>query len=212
MIRRAIAFLALGGLCVGSMASTCGGGDGADAGATAACARTCEAPADCVELSVADMDEDNFACEGGFCTYLGCRSDAECIEANDGKNVGCAPANGLSDVPMCTFKCDTVAGCAQYSPAYDDDNYACQGGFCVYTGCNSDEECQASAPTSSYACRLGQGSSVKVCVPTCVTAADCASQAEGPACVGSVCVYGGCTSDGACAKEQGDDAYGCFEP
>jgi hypothetical protein len=214
MIRRAFVFLTAVGLSAGSTASSCGGDGDDDAAGSgrAICARACEAPSDCADGSAADMSADNYACEDGFCAYLGCLSDAECLEAYPGKNVGCAAKNGISLVPMCTFKCDTVAGCAQYAAAYDDDNYACASGFCVYTGCNSDEECQQSAPSANYACRQAEGSTVKVCVPTCATAADCAEAAEGPSCVNSACVYAGCTSDDACAQEMDDEEYGCFEP
>ncbi|MBL8719792.1 MAG: hypothetical protein JNL79_27630 [Myxococcales bacterium] len=44
------------------------------------CVTTCSAPADCTTIAGA-FDADNYACEAGVCTYLGCKSDAECTES-----------------------------------------------------------------------------------------------------------------------------------
>jgi len=43
------------------------------------CTMTCQSPADCVYVdNVATFDADNYACENGFCRYLGCNDDVEC--------------------------------------------------------------------------------------------------------------------------------------
>ena len=39
--------------------------------------------------------------------------------------------------------CATVADCDLGSLPNDPDNYACEGGLCVYQGCNDNAECQA---------------------------------------------------------------------
>ena len=44
------------------------------------CAGTCQTPADCAEGPGA-VSGKNFACEGGVCVYLGCKSDEDCHEA-----------------------------------------------------------------------------------------------------------------------------------
>jgi hypothetical protein len=47
------------------------------AGGVPSCLEACTRAADCAGMA-ASVDEDNYACEEGVCTYLGCRSDAEC--------------------------------------------------------------------------------------------------------------------------------------
>ncbi|RME21227.1 MAG: hypothetical protein D6806_15015 [Deltaproteobacteria bacterium] len=56
-------------------------------------------------------------------------------------------------VPQCLKGCTSAADCDFGSPAYDADNYECRNGVCVYSGCNSDGECQASTPSVTTVCR-----------------------------------------------------------
>jgi hypothetical protein len=50
---------------------------------------------------------------------------------------------GLEGVRACVYACQAAADCAMPSAgaAFDADNYACIDGACVWTGCNSTEEC-----------------------------------------------------------------------
>jgi hypothetical protein len=53
----------------------------------------------------------------------------------------CAEYMGM-DIKICTFSCDVPSDCDFGSgPAYDVDNYDCVDNVCVYTGCNSTDEC-----------------------------------------------------------------------
>jgi len=77
--------------------------------------------------------------------YTGCNSDAECQSL--GKYV-CRDFSGLS---ICALSCITTADCDYGGgAAYDADNYKCDAGACVYTGCNSDAECKT---LGNYVCR-----------------------------------------------------------
>jgi hypothetical protein len=108
-------------------------------------------------------------------------------------------------LPACASAgdCDLGAG-----PAWDADNYLCDGGACKYQGCNSDSECMAQG---NMVCRdsndvLGLGSSLS-CVFTCATAADCdygggpAYDGDNYACSNGGCIYTGCNSDSECMAQ-----------
>jgi hypothetical protein len=46
------------------------------------CFLACTAPSDCVSANASVLlDADNYACDGGLCTWTGCRSTAECTAA-----------------------------------------------------------------------------------------------------------------------------------
>src|SRR4051812_40834274 len=45
------------------------------------CAKECQTAADC-KLDDGAYDTDNFACTGGACEFLGCKTDAECAITN----------------------------------------------------------------------------------------------------------------------------------
>ena len=76
--------------------------------------------------------------------YTGCNSDAECQET-DPANV-CADFSALGGIPSCVRACSVAEDCSQGSAPFDADNYECDDGICLYTGCNSDAECM-SLPT-----------------------------------------------------------------
>ena len=115
------------------------------------CQYSCTTASDCIQTgSNAITDEDNYKCENHKCVYLGCLSDSECDEvygavtAATGKVYRCNQ-NGAYGYPECTPECTTASDCAAGETtdnAFDLDNYKCEGGMCVYSGCNSDSECQ----------------------------------------------------------------------
>ena len=87
-------------------------------------------------------DADNYDCTAeGFCEYTGCNSTAECEEAIAG--YVCAAYPGM-DIDLCQLSCGDPGDCGTGTAAYDDDNYDCVDELCVYTGCNSEAECQES--------------------------------------------------------------------
>lgn len=106
----------------------------------------------------------------------------------------------------CQIGCKVATDCAvANTPAFDADNYACKNGLCVYTGCNTDAECQQSMGGKDYACTSSNG--LKSCHHTCATPADCATasaafDADNYACASGVCTYTGCTSDDECQKSM----------
>ena len=66
-----------------------GAGYGCDTSMSVAyCAETCTTSSDCGTPSQPAYDSDNYDCRGGFCTYTGCLSDAECVDTL-GAGYGC---------------------------------------------------------------------------------------------------------------------------
>jgi len=116
------------------------------------CLQKCGAPADCATASAA-YDADNYRCTGGLCEYIGCNSDQECT-TSFGSGYGCHAIAGLA-YPVCQARCTTAGDCAiaNGGTLYDADNYACDGGYCRWTGCNSTSECTDSLMNSGYECR-----------------------------------------------------------
>lgn len=110
------------------------------------CTRRCTAVADCVVASTL-LDADNYACTQGGCHWLGCKSTQECVDAYQSSDWVCAPSTVEGIDANCVRTCFEPTDCVQAgaSPAYDADNYACLGGQCVYSGCNSAAECGADA-------------------------------------------------------------------
>lgn len=187
------------GATTGAGVTTGGGGGSTPIPTIEVCLAPCSTPADCAVPNAPAFDVDNYACDDGACRYLGCNTDAECMAQGD---FVCRDQFGLS---TCLVGCTTPSDCGvQTSPAYDADNYACDAGACIYTGCNSDAECQASVG-SNYACRAMAGG-VASCFPTCTTAADCdlgqpANDADNYACDDGLCIYQGCNSDAECMMQ-----------
>ena len=188
------------------------------------CIFGCNTASDCVPAGAnAITDADNYKCEDGKCVYLGCLSDAECDEiygavtAANGKVYRCNK-NGAYGYPECTPVCSNAADCNLYGDgstqyAYDLDNYKCESGFCVFTGCNSDAECEATMPSSDYKCQPQEysGKTLKICTLSCKSAADCANSVypkEFYECRNSQCVTKNCESDEWCQTYMTDD-YVC---
>ena len=115
------------------------------------CTKSCSSVSDCVMAS-GPWDEDNYRCEAGACQYTGCNSDQECESVQGMESYVCAP-QFQGGVDLCQPGCSTVEDCDLGSQAYDQDNYTCDNGLCVYTGCNSDAECQASMGGVPSECR-----------------------------------------------------------
>jgi hypothetical protein len=186
----------------GGTTSTSGaGGGGANQPSYPLCRKTCNTPADCVQ-GTATFDEDNYSCEGNHCVYLGCNDDAECQATG---NLVCREAYDplmLGGTKTCVYACVTPADCdLGAGPAFDADNYTCENGGCIYTGCNSEAECQGQP--GNLTCR-DTGAGVAYCQTACNVPADC-SIGGGPAydednytCDGGVCVYQGCNDDTEC--------------
>ena len=184
------------------------------------CQYACTTASDCVTVGTnAVYDEDNFKCEGGKCIYLGCLSDAECDEVYGavteatGRVYRCNK-NGAYGYPECTPICSSAADCNLYGEgstqyAYDLDNNKCENGFCVYTGCLSDAECEATTYSDLYKCLPQEysGKTLKVCTVACQTADDCSSSGLYE-CRNSLCVMKSCESDEWCRKY--DEDYSCF--
>ena len=183
------------------------------------CQYACTTASDCLTGGTSAIyDEDNFKCENGKCIYLGCLSDAECDEVYGavteatGRVYRCNK-NGAYGYPECTPTCSNAADCNLYGDgstqyAYDLDNNKCESGFCVYTGCNSDAECQATTYSDLYKCLPQEyaGKTLKICTVTCQTADDCPNSLY--ECKGSRCVMKSCESDEWCRKY--DENYSCF--
>ena len=79
------------------------------------------------------------ACEDGDCVERGCGSDTECIlaasrtgSAEDPRMFQCLSSG---DTHTCKLPRENDAGCAS--------SEVCDDGFCVFIGCNTDEECRA---------------------------------------------------------------------
>lgn len=170
------------------------------------CQMTCSAPADCVSTGAA-FDADNYACESGLCKYKGCNSNAECESTFMSTQYGCFDVSGTK---TCVKKCSAPADCAVAgSAAYDADNWACEGGGCRWTGCNSDSECTS---LGAYVCRDMGG--LKNCVKSCTAPSDCATMsaafdADNYACESGVCRYTGCNTDAECKSSLMKTNYAC---
>lgn len=181
------------------------------------CQYACETALDCVQGSASAInDEDNYKCENHKCVYLGCLNDAECEEVYESVTAATGTVyrcnkNGAYGYPECTPACSSAADCnnlceagtTQY--AYDLDNYKCESGLCVYTGCNSDSECEATMSSSDYKCLTQEysGKTLNVCNLPCETAADCGNMVypeEVYLCENRQCKMKSCESDEWCAE------------
>ncbi len=117
------------------------------------CQQPCQRAADCVaaEMPAGAYDQDNYACEGGVCLYVGCHSDEECEQSLRQPYV-CRIYPG-AELSTCLKACGRAADCDLGSSAWDADNHRCEDGACLYTGCNSDQECRQTPGMESYVCR-----------------------------------------------------------
>jgi hypothetical protein len=96
------------------------------------CGPACEADSQCALFE---------ACQAGKCTYVGCRTDRECVlqagqgaPTQDPRLAKCKLDNGLGS---CVFPCEIDAQCAP--------SELCFEGTCKYIGCETDAECKTIA-------------------------------------------------------------------
>jgi hypothetical protein len=117
--------------------------------------------------------------------------------------------------PTCLETCSSPADCTtSTSPLIDVDNYACEGGRCRWTGCNSTQECIASVG-ATYVCDVMAGSPVPNCYQTCSTGSDCVIpgsplyDADNWRCEVSKCRWVGCNSTTECTTALMSPNYTC---
>lgn len=164
------------------------------------CRRDCNSDTDCPATDVAAASA--YACVHGICTYVGCRSNAECAHSDQ----------------ACIVYGDGIGRCA--GPCYADnlcDNIIsaerdfpeCVDGFCVSQGCTQDSDCIAaieavrsgsSCKGDPYCgwiyrtrCRRRSGYPFRSCVAGCVIDTDCEVDPE------FVAV---CYPDGGCGRDR----------
>ncbi len=167
------------------------------------CAETCASPSDCVGANpTAITDADNYDCDV-HCTYLGCLGDGECESTFPGLGYGCYEDGPFA--PSCVKYCSVPADCELGISLYSADNYECDGGYCNWTGCNNDTECQEAMQDSTYTCESMTGYPYDNCQKNCNSPTDCvangataAYDADNYDCESNLCVYSGCNSDGEC--------------
>ncbi|MCA9677748.1 MAG: hypothetical protein H6709_13535 [Kofleriaceae bacterium] len=130
----------------GSSAYTCAAAFGQT---LATCWPTCSTADDCANPQVPIFGADNYACDGGKCRWTGCTSTDECVATYQSNAWSCTTRGGAT-TPSCWPTCTTPSDCATASAPYDADNYACDDGACVWTGCNTTAECTTLDP--DYVC------------------------------------------------------------
>jgi hypothetical protein len=174
------------------------------------CQLSCTAPSDCATPQSPLYDASHFQCQQSRCRWLGCRAGDNCTAV--GVGYACATSDPL---PQCLKTCTTAADCDLGNQLNDPDNFKCQGGFCRYQGCNSDDEC-ASAFGVAYGCRLVPGYGTKSCQKVCTTAGDCIVQSPaydldnwtceslGGSGAKSTCQWTGCRSTPECQSAFGN--------
>jgi hypothetical protein len=91
------------------------------------CQPPCTTDADCPAFN---------RCNNGQCQEGGCQSDRECVAAT--KNVQ-AKCDSSKDNGTCIIPCTTDLECGNPT---EYSFYSCISNQCVYTGCDSDKECE----------------------------------------------------------------------
>lgn len=163
-----------------------------------------------VDGSLPRADSGVAGVDGGATDGSRPRTDGASADTGSGSDGG----GTVPATPFCVLGCATGADCATPSPAFDMDNYRCEGGACRYTGCVDDDECRATFANTSYVCR-DPGTGLWSCQLGCVAASDCGSgtaafDADNYRCESSLCIYQGCLSDVECESTFGG-AFGCFD-
>ncbi|HVJ14457.1 MAG TPA: hypothetical protein VM686_03410 [Polyangiaceae bacterium] len=83
--------------------------------------------------------------DSGECEEHGCTSDRECVLATAGGVVGsgedarlskCLPSELNPDISTCKIPCENDGSCGS-------EFEICDAGYCVFIGCESDEECRS---------------------------------------------------------------------
>ncbi|MFO0726573.1 MAG: hypothetical protein U1E65_22495 [Myxococcota bacterium] len=177
------------------------------------CLQACTSPADCAQ-NAPGYTADHYRCDGA-CHWLGCASDADCANV---PNTTCALTPGTS-LRTCQKRCGSPVDCSAGTVAYDADNYACPSGLCVYTGCNSDSECQTGLNDPAMRCGRLPGYTYAVCLKGCSASSDCSLAQAGAAydadnyrCTSGLCEYRGCNSTAECQSSFMSTQYLCHAP
>ena len=184
------------------------------------CRTGCMTAADCVlAAGLALYDAEHYTCVAGICEWSGCRNAAECREAFMRPDYVCRLEGGFG---QCLVECAASSDCGVGSAAFDADNYSCDDSVCVYTGCNTDDECVASFSDARYVCRDVEPPSTGLpipvarrnCVLGCASGADCrtgspAFDDDNYECRAGACVYTGCNDDAECAAAFMSTRYVC---
>lgn len=115
------------------------------------CIHVCAAAADCAGQNPSD-DASHYACTGGRCEWLGCKSSAECAAAFQDDKFICVKENG-APVPGCVLACNTPADCAAPGGAGPNaSRFTCTDHRCAWLGCSSTDECKALYHTQNMVC------------------------------------------------------------
>lgn len=168
------------------------------------CMQSCTGPADCVPADADETkDENNWACETDHCVFLGCQETAECQAIfPEMENIAC---DTNVEPHGCTLPCTTAADCdVPESVLYGEDNWSCASQLCVYSGCNTDEECAEAYPEADLGC--AQYMDPSICFLSCAAPVDCTDEAVTAAlfdeehwlCTDGVCEHHGCQSTQEC--------------
>ncbi|MFS8070212.1 MAG: hypothetical protein ACMG6S_27935 [Byssovorax sp.] len=106
------------------------------------CIRACTAAADCAGQTASD-DASHYACTGGRCEWLGCKSSAECNAAFQSDKFVCVKEGG-APVPGCVLECNAPTDCVGPAAAGGPDasRFTCTDHRCAWLGCESTEECK----------------------------------------------------------------------
>lgn len=116
------------GSCVGGRCAECTTNANCYAGATCVnnqCVSGCSLDSDCPSFN---------RCQNGTCVPGTCQSDRECVAATGNVEAKC---NG--DEQRCVVPCQSDLECGS---SQDYKFYSCINNECVYTGCDSDKECE----------------------------------------------------------------------
>lgn len=216
------------GKCVtesGSSGSSGSGGSGGSGSSSSGsvvippgCYQSCTTAEDCANGSNAPLSgPDNWACNNGFCGYLGCNSTQECTDTYMNDNYLCTTI-GSSTLKSCYQKCASAVDCASNlaPPLLDSDNWACTGGSCEYKGCNTTQECTDTYMNPNYECVAPAGSTLKTCIHKCTVPSDCTegsmaplSDADNYECNAGLCEHKGCNSTQECTDTFMSPNYVC---
>lgn len=123
--------------------------------------------------------------------------------AGSGASGGSSSTGGVESplVAFCRPPCDRASDCAGDGPYFDEDNYECVDGGCIWIGCTADSDC----PDASQVCRpTDDGTGVyNFCVQSCENP-DACGQGMGPyvpsnySCIDGGCIFDGCSADAEC--------------
>ncbi len=167
-----------------------------------ACTIVCATAQDCSAGAGLD-DASHYQCIAGRCSWLGCKSKADCTANLQSENFVCVKEGGAT-VPGCVPTCASAADCAGQSPSDDASHYQCNGGRCQWQGCKSDTECNSAFQTTKLVCVKEGTAPVPACVLACDAAADCAPPGDGGpdasrfTCANHRCAWKGCASTEEC--------------